>query len=63
MAKASESGNIISGALKSTAAFRQYPAAAMRDGHFVAFDDATARGDITKFLARVARGELPKLPE
>lgn len=62
MAKASESGNIISGAMKSTAAFRQY-APTTRDGHFVAFDVEAARADVTKFLARVARGELPKLPE
>lgn len=55
-------GNVTSGALKSTAAFRQY-APAMRDGHFVAFDIEQARTDVTKFLKAVVSGTIPKLPE
>lgn len=60
---ASAEGNIVSGALKSTAAFRQYAAATGRDAHFVAFDVDQAKADLSKFLARAARGEVPKVPE
>lgn len=51
------------GAAKVTAAFRQYAPASGRDGHFVAFDVDQAKNDLGAFLARVARGETPKLPE
>lgn len=51
------------GAAKVTAAFRQYTPAAGRDGHFVAFDVDQAKGDLSAFLARVSRGETPKIPE
>jgi hypothetical protein len=60
---ASAQGNIVSGTNKSTAAFRQYPNATMRDGHFVAFDNDQARTDLTKFLEAVVAGTVPKLPE
>jgi hypothetical protein len=69
---ASVSGNIMLGGLAidggpetltSTAALRQYTPGATYDGHFVAYDNATAQGDVTKFLAQVAMGQLPKIPE
>ncbi len=60
---ASVSGNIPLGPLMSTAAFRQYIPGATYDGHFVAYDNATAQADVTKFLARVAMGQIPKVPE
>jgi hypothetical protein len=68
---ASVSGNITlgggpaldGGTLTSTAAFRQYTPAATYDGHFVAYDNATAQADVTKFLARVAMRQLPTVPE
>ncbi len=56
-------GNIVSGTVKTTAAFRQYAPVTGRDGHFVAFDVDQAKGDVAKFLARVVRGEVPKIPE
>jgi hypothetical protein len=60
---ASAEGNVVVGTSKSTAAFREYAPASMRDGHFVAFDVDQARTDLTKFLARVASGAVPKIPE
>lgn len=60
---ASAEGNVVLGSAKSTAAFRQYLPASGRDGHFVAFDVDQARTDVTKFLARVATGAVPKIPE
>jgi hypothetical protein len=69
---ASISGNIMLGSLAldggpetltSTAALRQYTPGPTYDGHFVAYDNATAQGDVTKFLAQVAMGQLPKIPE
>jgi len=59
----SAQGNIVSGGSSSTAAFRVYTPVTMRDGHFVAFDVDQARTDLTKFLASVSRGAVPKLPE
>jgi hypothetical protein len=55
-------GNIDVGGLKFTAAVRQY-APDMYDGHFVAFRNDVATSDVTKFLARVAQGQVPKVPE
>ncbi len=49
---ASASGNVV----------RQY-APAGYDGHFVAFQNATARRDVSNFIARVLRGEVPTVPE
>lgn len=45
-----------------TAAVRQY-APAGYDGHFVVVRDATAKSDALRFLARAARGEVPRIPE
>ena len=58
----SAQGNVAVGTQTATAAFRQYPAGTY-DGHFVAFKNDQAKGDVQKFLARVAHGEVPKLPE
>ena len=58
----SADGNIVLGGLKATAAMRQYAPGAY-DGHFVAFKNDTAKADVQKFLARVAAGTIPKLPE
>jgi hypothetical protein len=60
---ASQSGNIALGALMSTAALRQYTPGPTYDGHFVAYDNMTAQTDVTTFLARVALGQVPKVPE
>jgi len=62
-AVASTTGNVSSGSMKATAAFRQYAPASGRDGHFVAFDIEQAKTDLGKFLARSSRAEVPKLPE
>ncbi|MGZ3448637.1 MAG: alpha/beta hydrolase family protein [Polyangiales bacterium] len=63
MSVASAEGNVTVGTAKVTAAMRQYTAASGRDGHFVAFDVDQAKTDLSKFLARAARGEVPKIPE
>jgi hypothetical protein len=57
-------GNVAAGggATATSAAFRQY-APSGHDGHFVVFQNAQAKGDATKVLARAARGETPKIPE
>ena len=59
---ASAQGNAKLGALTATAAVRQYAPVGF-DGHFVAFRNADAKSDVVKFLARVAAGATPKLPE
>jgi len=59
---ASVQGNFDVGGVKVTAAVRQY-APDGYDGHFVAFQNDLARNDVVKFLSRVARGEVPKVPE
>ena len=58
----SAQGNSTLGALMATTAFRQYMPTGY-DGHFVAFRNDQAKIDVTKFLARVAHGDLPKVPE
>lgn len=55
-------GNVTVGSVTGTAAIRQYTPDTY-DGHFVAFKNAQAKTDLTKFLARVANGEVPKVPE
>jgi hypothetical protein len=59
----SVSGNVLLGALTSTAAFRQYTPGPTYDGHFVAYDNVTAQTDVSSFLARVSLGQLPQVPE
>jgi hypothetical protein len=44
-----------------TSAVRQYGPATGKDGHFVAFDVASAKGDVTRFLAQAAAGQVPKV--
>jgi hypothetical protein len=46
----------------ATTAFRQYTPTGY-DGHFVAFQNDQAKTDVSKFLARVAHGDVPKVPE
>jgi hypothetical protein len=58
----SAQGNISLGSATATAAIRQYTPGSY-DGHFVAFQNDTAKNDVMKFLARVANGEVPKVPE
>jgi hypothetical protein len=64
---ASVSGNTtatIGGAPKKfTTAFRQYLPPTDTDGHFVVFNEPTAKTDAVKFLQRTVRGELPTIPE
>ncbi len=55
------SGNLTVGMKKITAALRQYAPAAGKDGHFVAFDVATARADTERFLAGVLNGSVPRV--
>lgn len=61
MPVATADGNIVSGAMKSTAAFRQY-APTTKDGHFVAFEVEQAKSDLTGFLGNAITGAVPKLP-
>jgi hypothetical protein len=61
MPVASAEGNVTSGSLKSTAAFRQY-SPTTKDGHFVAFEIEQARTDVTNFLSTVVTGTVPKIP-
>ncbi|MEO7095180.1 MAG: hypothetical protein ABI175_18105, partial [Polyangiales bacterium] len=58
----SAQGNLVLGTLTATTAIRQYEPGAY-DGHFVAFRNDQAKADVQKFLARVALGTAPKLPE
>jgi hypothetical protein len=58
---ASVSGNLGSPRML-TAAVRQYlPLAG--DGHFVVYSNTTARTDAARFVGRVVRGEVPRIPE
>lgn len=57
----SAGGNVM-GPRTVTAAMRQY-APAGYDGHFVVFQDSTARRDALRFLGRVGKGEIPVVPE
>ncbi len=45
-----------------TSAIRQYEPSGY-DGHFVAFQNPTAKQDIVRFLGRAVRGEVPTVPE
>ena len=58
----SAAGNVTVGAATATAAIRQYTPGSY-DGHFVAFKNDQAKADVSKFLARVAAGAVPKVPE
>lgn len=46
---------------KFTAGVRKYAAAGGKDGHFVAFNDATAKEDISRFLTQLASGMVPQI--
>lgn len=46
---------------KVTAAVRKYAPPAGKDGHFVAFDDATAKADVVRFLSALAAGTAPQV--
>jgi hypothetical protein len=59
---ASAQGNVSIGTATATAAIRQYTPGSY-DGHFVAFQNDTAKTDVKNFLGRVANGEVPKVPE
>jgi hypothetical protein len=45
-----------------TSAVRQYDAPGY-DGHFVAFQNPTAKQDVVRFISRAVRGEVPTVPE
>ncbi len=45
-----------------TSVLRQYEPAGY-DGHFVAFQNPTAKNDVLRFFGRAARGEVPVVPE
>jgi hypothetical protein len=55
------SGNIPVGDELYTGGFRQYGAAADSDGHFVAFDVATANQDVVRFLVQTVTGAEPQI--
>lgn len=61
MPVASAEGNVTAGALKSTAAFRQFTPT-MGDGHFVAFNVDGARAEVVNFLTTSSLGNIPKVP-
>lgn len=44
-----------------TLALRQYGPPSGSDGHFVVYDVASANGDMLRFLAMAARGEVPQV--
>jgi len=54
------SGNYARDDVFYTAALRQY-APGSYDGHFVAFQNATATGDVVRFLAQAAQGKVPQV--
>ncbi|MCS6901094.1 MAG: dickkopf-related protein [Myxococcales bacterium] len=54
------SGNYAKEGTFYTAALRQY-APGSYDGHFVAFQNATASSDVVRFLAQAAQGKVPQV--
>jgi hypothetical protein len=54
------SANVTSGSKTVTAGFRQYAPNGF-DGHFVSFDDPTAKADVDRFLADLASGAVPSI--
>jgi hypothetical protein len=54
------SGNYTAAEATFTAGIRQY-APDGYDGHFVAFQNATASGDVIRFLAQAAQGKTPQI--
>jgi hypothetical protein len=55
------SGNVMVGNSTVTAAVREYTPSSSYDGHFVSFDNATARADVERFLAQVLEGKVPQV--
>jgi hypothetical protein len=55
------SGNLTVGGKPITALVREYAPMAGQDGHFVAFNDPTARADVERFLAQVLEGKVPQV--
>lgn len=55
--------SVAGNAVGKTAAVRQYDPAGAYDGHFVVFQDPTARADAVRFLVRAAAGAVPRVPE
>jgi len=55
------SGNLMDGAQAITALLREYQPGPTYDGHFVAFQNATAEQDVATFLADVVSGTVPKV--
>lgn len=52
-------GNAMVAGKSITAVVRQYAPGASYDGHFVAYDDATAEADVDHFLADALAGKVP----
>lgn len=52
-------GNAMIGGKSITAVVRQYAPGSSYDGHFVAYDDATAEADVDHFLADALAGKVP----
>ena len=52
-------GNVTVGSVTVTAVFRQYAPASTYDGHFVAYDNATAEADVDSFIAQCVAGTTP----
>lgn len=55
------SGNVTVDMSTVTLGVRQYGPPDGRDGHFVAFDVATANADVVRFLAMAAQGLVPEI--
>jgi hypothetical protein len=55
------SGNLTVGTSTVTALVREYTPSSSYDGHFVSFDNATARADVERFLAQVLEGKVPQV--
>ena len=61
MIAAPASGNLDVAGQAITALFRQYAPSGGDDGHFVAFDVPSARGDVLRFLAGSLSGIVPRV--
>ncbi|MGH7297816.1 MAG: hypothetical protein ACRELB_22950, partial [Polyangiaceae bacterium] len=55
------SGNVIVGGVTLTALFRQYAPASSYDGHFVAYDNPSAKADVDGFIAQCVAGTTPTI--
>jgi hypothetical protein len=55
------SGNVTVGGKPITAILRQYAPSSTYDGHFVAYDNATAEADVDRFISQCVGGKTPAI--